>query len=839
MIKYKYALLFPALFFLSVQVFGIIPERAGWWKFDDPLNLTKAEAGYGSNLTLVGSQTSADGPDAGNGAVLIGKGSYYKMDHSIPANGGGVYVNEYSIQFDFKITDNSLWHSFFQTSQTNADDGDFFINTSGSIGVGAVGYSGYSVKNNEWYRLTISVKNGSFFTCYLDGTLLMSGTIQSIDGRFSLNKLLLIFADNDGEDANIYCSELAIWNKALTEAQVKESGGFGHDFGPKQMLRIPFLQAPGQNSMTICWHDTAKTGTKVDFGIDSSLNSSISGSSEIISEPFRWHTVKLTGLVPNTRYFYRLASGEGISEIYSFKTLPDETYSGKIRFLIFSDTHCPDSIRAENVLKAAKTKISELYGPVIENSFNGIFHSGDIVVSGNSADQYTTQFFQPFSNLSANIPTMVVAGNHEGESPFFYNYMKLDDLSAFPANPALNEKLWQLKVGNSLFMGMNTNIIGEYGNAEAAWLNTKLNEAQNDPAIDFVFLFFHHPPFSELWFDVTTFDGGSNYVKNVLFPVIKKYSKVQQLHTGHTHGFERGTIQSTRADGDFRIICGGGGGGALDSWGAFTNFDYNDIQIAIDHYFFQILEIDIADHSYQNTMYSIGDLNKTRNNVALDTWYKKVNQSGPDAPVVLGFTVEADSVEFRTSEFSGVDSLMTVQYQLIDSSLTSKIILDNLVHWKNVYGRDNNFNPIDKNANIDLYRTKIKKSLFLGNKSYYFRVRYRDQNLKWSDWSNGILYKTVGVTDEVAPAGELSVNQNYPNPFRDLTSISYSIPEISEVNFEVFDTKNRIAEQKNQGIKTPGTYQIEYSPELLPGGVYFYKISTRDASVTKKMIKTE
>ncbi len=832
-----YSFILAIFLLISNLSLATIPVRSGWWKFDNPSNLTIAENGYGQDLTLVGSQSAASGPVVGNGSTLIGIGSYYKMNHLISPNGGGTKVNEYTIQYDFKIAGNGVWHSFFQSSPTNSDDADFFVNTSGNIGVGVVGYSGYSVIPNEWYRLLVSVKNGSSFTCYLDGKLLYTGTTQAVDGRFSLSDLLLIFADDNGEDASIYCSELSIWNQALDATQANELGGFGHFVGPYFMTRIPYLQGPGQTTMNVCWHDTSQIGTMVEYGLDPiSLNLSAQGTSELVSEPYRWHTVKLIGLQPNTRYYYRVISGNEKSQKYSFKTLPDATYTGKIRFVILSDTHCPDSTDVGKVLRAAKAKITELYGPDIENHVNGILHSGDITVSGNVPEQYTTQYFRPLSVLSANLPTMVVAGNHEGESPFFYQYLKLDNQSAYPNEPGLNEKIWNLKVGNSLFIGLNSNIISQYGVTEANWLDARLNAAENDPSIDFVFLFIHHLPFSELW---NISDANTGFVKNTLIPILKKYTKVQQLHYGHTHAFERGTIQSGKADGDFRIICGGGGGGALDPWNSSDNHDYNDIQISYSHHFFQILEIDIANHSYQNSMYSLGSTNDPRNSERLDFWYKNKNQSRPNTPSVENAEISSSYIQFNTSKFSGVDSIMTVQFQVIDSSDNSKILVDSLVHWKNIYGVDSYYKPVDKNLNINLYQSKVSLSSIIKGKTYLFKVRYRDQNLKWSNWSDSILFNTDGITG-IFSLKEFSndnfLYQNFPNPFSNSTNINFYIPEKSKVIFRIYDKNSKFVDEINEGVKLKGEYNFEYNAANLASGIYFYEMITNKFSISKKMV---
>lgn len=822
--------IFFAYLLCGEQLLATVPARAGWWKFDDPSNLRKAEPGSGTDLTLIGTQAAASGPQTGNGATRIGIGSYYKMQHQIPANGGGNFVNEYTLQYDFKVPSLGVWHSFFQTSVSNSNDGDFFINPSGSIGVAAVNYSAYSINANEWYRLVISVKNGNHFTCYLDGQLLMIGNIQEVDGRFSIENMLLIFADDDGEDGEIYCSELAIWDQALNTEQVAELGGFGHNTGVFLMTRVPYLQSQGTNTMTICWHDISSANTIVKFGIDATLSSEMTGTSELVSDPFRWHTVKLTGLQANTRYYYRVVSGNGESGIYSFKTLPDSTYKGKLRFVLLSDTHATDTTMAGKVLRAAREKIANLYGPDIENHVNGILHSGDIVVSGDTPKLYSLQYFQPLSALSGNIPTLVVAGNHEGESPYFYQYLKLDDQSAFPLLPELKEKIWQLKVGNSLFIGLNTNIIDQYGETQANWLDSRLNEAEKDTSIDFVFVFFHHPPISELWIV-----GGTDYVKNRLLPVMEKYSKVQEIHYGHTHGYERGTVTSSMPGGDFRMVCSGGSGGPLDPWVEGENKDYNDIHICISNYIFQILEIDIANHSFQNSVYSLGTLTDPKNSELIDNWHKVKNQPEPEKPQIENVSQTDDFILFNTSLFSGIDSLMSVRFQIIDSSLSSPVVIDSIIHWKNVYGIDQNNAPVDLNLNINLYQSRIRKAQLSGSKEYYSRVRYRDHNLKWSDWSDLTRFSTVGINEEPELPQGYFLDQNYPNPFRTETTFSYRIPEKCEVVFRIFDNNQRLVSEINEGIKAAGTYSFHYKAENPDSNTYIYEMIAGGLSVSRKM----
>jgi len=205
--------------FVSAQV----PDRSGWWKFDDAADMLKAETG--AALTLTGTQTSVPGPVEGNLATQISLGSYLSMNHGIAPNGGGDSVNEYSVQIDFSLPEIGKWHAFFQTNPANSGDADLFTKASdNTIGTAATGYSTNAVTADTWYRMIISVKNGELFNVYLNGELWLTGTPQPVDERWALVNELLIFADDDGDDATINCSELGIWNVALTAAQASELG---------------------------------------------------------------------------------------------------------------------------------------------------------------------------------------------------------------------------------------------------------------------------------------------------------------------------------------------------------------------------------------------------------------------------------------------------------------------------------------------------------------------------------------------------------------------------------------------------------------------------------------
>jgi hypothetical protein len=212
---------------------GFPNSLQAYWNFNF-LNPLKASAG--ENLILNGTHTRVAGPTDGDSAVRIGAGSYYKVNNTIAANGGGSKVNEFSLMVDFKVKDISVWHAIFQTDSTNTSDADCFIKKSaGTIGTSATGYTPSPITADKWHRLIIAadLKAAGSYSYYIDGVLAHSITIPAspsfIDDRFSLDKTLLLFADEDGEDGEIDVTTVAIFNQALSLTEVQSIGMFKID----------------------------------------------------------------------------------------------------------------------------------------------------------------------------------------------------------------------------------------------------------------------------------------------------------------------------------------------------------------------------------------------------------------------------------------------------------------------------------------------------------------------------------------------------------------------------------------------------------------------------------
>ena len=84
-----------------------------------------------------------------------------------------------------------------------------------------------------------------------------------------------------------------------------------------------------------------------------------------------------------------------------------------------------------------------------------------------------------------------------------------------------------------------------------------------------------------------------------------------------------------------------------------------------------------------------------------------------------------------------------------------------------------------------------------------------------------------------------TLQQNYPNPFNPSTVIKYSVPQDNFISLKVFNTIGEEIATIVNGEKTAGTYEARFDGTNLTSGVYFYRLSSGDFTLTRKMILTK
>lgn len=82
-----------------------------------------------------------------------------------------------------------------------------------------------------------------------------------------------------------------------------------------------------------------------------------------------------------------------------------------------------------------------------------------------------------------------------------------------------------------------------------------------------------------------------------------------------------------------------------------------------------------------------------------------------------------------------------------------------------------------------------------------------------------------------------SLDQNFPNPFSEITKISYTVHKANHVNLKVYNMIGEEIFTLVNEYQDAGTYSQDFDAHQLTGGVYFYELKVgNDFVETKKMI---
>jgi hypothetical protein len=107
--------------------------------------------------------------------------------------------------------------------------------------------------------------------------------------------------------------------------------------------------------------------------------------------------------------------------------------------------------------------------------------------------------------------------------------------------------------------------------------------------------------------------------------------------------------------------------------------------------------------------------------------------------------------------------------------------------------------------------------------------------LKQIDFNGTFKYSNEIEVNVNTPA-QFSLSQNYPNPFNPETLIKYAMDTREQVTLKVYDILGREVATLINEIKQPGYYETKFNGSNYPSGVYFYKLSSPDHCLLKKMI---
>jgi hypothetical protein len=109
-------------------------------------------------------------------------------------------------------------------------------------------------------------------------------------------------------------------------------------------------------------------------------------------------------------------------------------------------------------------------------------------------------------------------------------------------------------------------------------------------------------------------------------------------------------------------------------------------------------------------------------------------------------------------------------------------------------------------------------------------------------WYDGVSFaaaesiNSINVYENDDSPVEFSLSQNYPNPFKETTSITFSFLNDAYVSLRVYNIVGQELVTLVDKEVPAGSYNIEWNAENSPSGIYFYKMTVGNYSKTNKMI---
>ena len=492
----------------------------------------------------------------------------------------------------------------------------------------------------------------------------------------------------------------------------------------------PYLQNLGQENVTIMWETSIDGQGSIFWGVSPFDLINESSSTTIVgSGTSRIHAAIAQPLVDGTKYYYKVVMANGIeSKMATFKTLELPSEDQNTQFIAISDMQRdgskPDKFREiveEGIIPIVYSEIGDsLY------DLEAILIPGDLVVTGGNYGQWEDHFFSKADSITPSVPLYPVPGNHEygaGGLPNFKKYFSL------PQNgvASIAEECWYKDVSNVRIIGLNSNSGSGDQNLQLDWLHEVLDSACNNEYVDFVFAELHHPFKSELWTPGN--NGFTGKVIDSLEQFTENCSKASIHFFGHTHAYSRGQSR----DHKHLWMNVATAGGAIDNWGEFPNADYPEFVKSQDEYGFVLIDVEAGDDPlFTIKRYGRGDQDIIQNNVLRDELTILNNDIAPQTPQNIfpdGDTILPYCIQLKASAFYGIEDVHQASHFQIseDGSFVGNILAEKWAQSENFY------NEVNTQANDDLTDELFENINAVD--TLFWRVRYRNQNLEWSEWS--------------------------------------------------------------------------------------------------------
>ncbi len=291
----------------------------------------------------------------------------------------------------------------------------------------------------------------------------------------------------------------------------------------------PAVALVGDTAAVVYWETDDTLAGAVEYGLTSGY-----GLAAAETVAATRHELVLTRLAPDTLWHYRVISGADTTPDRAFRTRASAGRS--FRFAVYGDNQ-DDSAAHQRVVDRLT-----LAAPDAEFCA----HVGDLVQNGTVAEWRS--WFNIEREIVAGRPVLPAPGNHDIIIP--------DNWLRFLVLPG-NERWHSLRWGGVALHCLDAYSDFSPASAQYDWLLSELLSDSADPAVRFILVSLHLPP----WTTNRSYSGNAD-ARQWLCPLFERF-RVAVVFAGHVHAYEHSLVNGVH------YINPGSAGAALSTgWNA-------------------------------------------------------------------------------------------------------------------------------------------------------------------------------------------------------------------------------------------------------------------------------
>ncbi|CAA0094811.1 Alkaline phosphatase [BD1-7 clade bacterium] len=302
--------------------------------------------------------------------------------------------------------------------------------------------------------------------------------------------------------------------------------------GIAERVRGPYLQTGTPDSVRILWRTDEPAPSCVYYGTAvSTLNDTVC-SDALVTE----HEVRLQGLNPATRYFYKAVSNEQVmaqgAETY-FETSPVPGTREKIRIWAIGDA---------GTANANQRAVYNAYQAHTGDTYTNVWVMlGDNAYGDGTDDEYQRAVFDMYPQLLRQAVVWPTIGNHDAhtsdsatQSGAYFDIFSLPKQGEAGGLPSGTEAYYSYDYGNIHFVVLDSAESSRMPWGDMMrWMEADLQASDAEWTI----AYWHHPPYTKGSHD-SDWELQLIQMRKVANKMLERYG-VDLVLSGHSHSYER------------------------------------------------------------------------------------------------------------------------------------------------------------------------------------------------------------------------------------------------------------------------------------------------------------